>query len=50
MKRPEIANAVRAVAVLIAVARQAHNPAERHWRDVRKIIAHLNKTEYVSND
>ena len=33
MTRPDIANAVR------AVARQAHTPAERHWRAVRKIIA-----------
>ena len=39
MTRPDIANAVR------AVARQAHNPAERHWRAVRKIIAYLNKTK-----
>ena len=35
--RPDIANAVR------AVARQAHDPAERHWRAVRKIITYLNK-------
>ena len=39
MTRPDIANAVR------AVARQAHDPAERHWRAVRKIIAYLNKTK-----
>ena len=39
MTRPDIANAVR------AVARQAHGPAERHWRAVRKIIAYLNKTK-----
>ena len=39
MTRPNIANAVR------AVARQAHDPAERHWRAVRKIIAYLNKTK-----
>ena len=39
MTRPDIANAVR------AVARQAHDPAERHWRAVRKIIACLNKTK-----
>ena len=38
-RRPDIANAVR------AVARQAHDPAERHWRAVRKIITHLNKTK-----
>ena len=41
MARPDIANAVR------AVARQAHDPAERHWRGVRKIIAYLNKTKYL---
>ena len=39
MARPDIANAVR------AVARQAHDPAERHWRAVRKIVAYLNKTK-----
>ena len=33
--RPDIANAVR------AVAHQAHDPAERHWRVVRKIIVYL---------
>ena len=38
MTRPDIANAVK------EVARQAHNPAERHWRVVRKIISYLNKT------
>ena len=37
--RPDIANAVR------TVARQAHDPAERHWRAVRKIIAYLIKTK-----
>ena len=36
MTRPDIANAVR------AVARQAHDPAERHWRAVYKIISYLN--------
>ena len=41
MTRPDIANAVR------AVARQAHDPAERHWPAVRKIIAYLNKTKYL---
>ena len=41
MTRPDIANAVR------AVARQAHGPAERHWRAVRKIIAYLNKTKFL---
>ena len=39
MTRPDIANAFR------AVARQAHDPAERHWLPVRKIIAYLNKTK-----
>ena len=39
MTRPDIANTVRAVAC------QAHDPAERHWRAVRKIIAYLNKTK-----
>ena len=39
MTRPDIVNTVR------AVARQAQNPAERHWRAVRKIIAYLNKTK-----
>ena len=39
MTRSDIANAVR------VVARQAHDPAERHWRAVRKIIAYLNKTK-----
>ena len=39
MTRPDIASAVR------AVARQAHDPAGRHWRAVRKIIAYLNKTK-----
>ena len=41
MTRPDIANAVR------AVARQVHDPAERHWRAVKKVIAYLNKTEYL---
>ena len=27
-----------------AVARQAHDAGERHWRAVRKIIPYLNKT------
>ncbi|CAM9895183.1 unnamed protein product [Ascophyllum nodosum] len=39
MTRPDIANAVR------AVARQPHYPAERHWRAVCKIISHLNGTK-----
>ena len=38
MTRPDFANPVR------AVARQAHDPAERHWRAVRKIISYLNGT------
>ena len=39
MTRPDIANAVR------AVARQAHDPAERHWRALRKIISYLDGTK-----
>ena len=39
MTRPNITNAVR------SVARQVHDPAERHWRVVRKIIAYLKKTK-----
>ena len=39
MTKPHIANAVR------AVARQAHDPAERHWRAVCKIISYLNGTK-----
>ncbi|CAN0370223.1 unnamed protein product [Ascophyllum nodosum] len=39
MTWPDIANAVR------AISRQAYDPAERHWRAVRKIIAYLNKTK-----
>ena len=39
MTRPDIGNAVR------AVARQAHDLAERHWRAVKKIIPYLNKTK-----
>ena len=41
MTRPDIANAVK------AVTRQVHDPAERHWRTVRKIIAYLSKTKYL---
>ena len=37
--RPDIASAVR------AVPRQAHDPAERHWRAVRNAITYLNKTK-----
>ena len=39
MTRPDIANAVR------AVASQAHDPTEKHRRAVRKTITYLNKTE-----
>ena len=39
MTQPDIASAVR------AVARHAHNPAARHWKAVRKIIACLKATE-----
>ena len=39
MTWPDIANAIR------AISRQAYDPAERHWRAVRKIIANLNKTK-----
>ena len=39
MTRPGIANAVG------AVARQAHDPTERHWRAVRNVITCLNKTK-----
>ena len=35
----DMGNAVR------AVTRQAHNPAERHWRAARKITECLNKTK-----
>ena len=38
MTRPDIANAVRAVA-------EAHDSGERYWRGVRKIIAYLNNTK-----
>ena len=36
---PDMANAVR------VVARQVHDPAERHWRAVWRIIAYLNKAK-----
>ena len=39
MTRPDIVIAVR------AVVRQDHDPANRHWRPVRKIIAYHNKTK-----
>ena len=37
MTRPDIAGMVR------SIAHQAHDPAERHWRAIRKIIAYLKK-------
>ena len=39
MTRPGIVNAVR------AAVRQAHDPAERHWRAVCKIISYVNETK-----
>ena len=39
MTRPDTANVAR------AVARQAHDPVERHWRAVRKIISYLYETK-----
>ena len=39
MTRPDIASTVR------AVARHAHNPAARHWKVVRKIVAYLKATK-----
>ena len=38
MTRSDIPNAVR------AIARQAHDPSERHWRSVRKMVATRRKT------
>ena len=38
-QQPDIASAVR------AVARHAHNPAARHWKAVRKILACLKATK-----
>ena len=38
MTRPDISNAVR------AVARHSHNPADRHWKSVMKIMAYLHGT------
>ena len=37
--RPDIASAVR------AVARNAHNPAARQWKAIRKITVYLKTTE-----
>ena len=39
MTRPDIASVVR------AVTRYAQNPSARHWKAVRKIIAHLKATK-----
>ena len=39
MTRPDIASAGR------AVARHVHNPAARHWKAVREIIAYLKATK-----
>lgn len=33
------------ITVVGAVVRRACDPAERHWRDARKIITYLNKTK-----
>ena len=41
MTRPDIANAVR------AVARHSHNPTERHWKAVSKIIQYLLGSKYL---
>ena len=38
MTRPDIANAVR------AVARHSHNPTDRHWKAVPKMVAYLHGT------
>ena len=38
MTRPDISNAVR------AVARHSHNPTDRHWKAVRKTMAYLHGT------
>ena len=38
MTRPDISNAVR------AVARHSHNPTDRHWEAVLKIMAYLHGT------
>ena len=38
MTRPDVANAVR------AVARHAHDPCERHWKALLQILAYLNAT------
>ena len=41
MTRLDIGNAAR------AVARYSHNPCERHWKAVVKILAYLNSTRYL---
>ena len=41
MTRPDISNAVR------AVARHSHNPTERHWRAVLKIMEYLHGTRFL---
>ena len=41
MTRPDISNAVR------AVARHSHNPTERHWKAVLKIMAYLHGTRFM---
>ena len=38
MARPDISNAVR------SVARHSHNPTDRHWKAVLKIMAYLHGT------
>ena len=42
MMRPDISNAVR------AVARHSHNPTDRHWKEVMKIMAYLHGTMGVA--
>ena len=38
MTRPDISNAVR------AVARHSHNPTDRHWKAVLKVMTYLHGT------
>ena len=42
MTRPDISNVVR------AVARHSHNPTDRHWKAVLKIMAYLHGTRGMS--
>ena len=42
MTRPDITNAVR------AVARYAHEPTERLWQAITKILPYLNGTKHLS--